>query len=63
MQYTENIFVCQNENFQWKNSDIFLIFAQKMDYGYTLESMFWSKKIRKIGVPLHTPALLYKSGV
>ena len=42
-------------NFQLKNSDIFLIFAQNIDCGYTLElprlggsngypqSMFWSK--------------------
>ena len=48
------------ENFQLKNFDIFLIFAQNIDCGYTLEpprrggsneypqSMFWSKnkKIR-----------------
>ena len=52
---------------------IFLIFAQNIDYGYTLEpprrgcsneypqSMFWSK-IRKIGIPLHTLVLLYKRG-
>ena len=45
----------KNENFQLKNSDIFLIFAQNIDCGYTLEpprrggsneypqSMFWSK--------------------
>ena len=43
------------ENFQLKNIDIFLIFAQNIDCGYTLEpprrggsneypqSMFWSK--------------------
>ena len=43
------------ENFQQKNLDIFLIFAQNIDCGYTLEpphrggsnvypqSMFWSK--------------------
>ena len=43
------------ENFQWKTFDIFLIFAQNIDCGYTLEpprrggsneyphSMFWSK--------------------
>ena len=60
--------------FQQKNVDIFLIFAQNIDCGYTLEpprrggsnkypqSMFWSK-IRKICIPLHTPVLLYKSGV
>ena len=62
------------ENFQLKIFDIFLIFAQNIDCGYTLEpprrggsnvypqSMFWSK-IRKIGIPLHTPVFLYKSGV
>ena len=27
---------CKNDNFQMKNSDIFLIFAQKIDYGYML---------------------------
>ena len=48
-------FVCKNEKFHWKNFDIFLIFAQNIDCGYTLEpprrggsneypqSMFWSK--------------------
>ena len=62
------------ENFQLKNFDIFLIFAQNIDCGYTLEpprrggsykypqSMFWSKN-KKIGIPLHTPVFLYKSGV
>ena len=57
-----------------ENFDIFLIFAQNIDCGYMLEpprrggsneypqSMFWSKK-RKIGIPLQTPVLLYKSGV
>ena len=55
--------------------DFFLIFAQNIDCRYTLEppcrggsneypqSMFWSKKIRKIGIPLHTPLLLYKCGI
>ena len=37
MQYTENIFGCKNEKFHWKNSDIFLIFAQNIDCGYTFE--------------------------
>ena len=53
---------------------IFFFFAQNIDCGYTLEpprrggsneypqSMFWSK-IKKIGIPLQTPVLLYKSGV
>ena len=54
--------------------DFFLIFAQNIDCGYTLEpprrggsneypqSMFWSKN-KEIGIPLHTPVSLYKSGV
>ena len=54
---------------------IFLIFAQNIDCGYTLEHFteavpisthmylcFGAKK-RKICIPLHTPVLLYKSGV
>ena len=28
---------CKNENFCWKKNDIFLIFAQNIDCGYTLE--------------------------
>ena len=55
MQYTEIYKVLKNEKFQYKNFDIFLIFAQNIDCGYTLEpprrggsneypqSMFWSK--------------------
>ena len=54
MQYTENVFGYKNENFDWKNFDIFLIFAQNINCGYTLEPprrggsnekpqcMFWS---------------------
>ena len=50
--------------------DIFLIFAQNIDCGYTLDpprrggsneypqSMLW-RKIRKLGIPLHTPFLLH----
>ena len=61
-------------NFQLKNFDIFLNFAQNIDCGYRIEpprrggsneypqSMFWSKN-KKMGIPLHTPILLYKSGV
>ena len=74
MQYTENVLVVKNENFHWKNVDIFLIFAQNIDCGYTLEpprqgssneypqSMFWSKN-KKIDIPLQTPDFLYKGGV
>ena len=55
MQYKEIFKVVKNENFLLKNFDIFLIFAQNIDCGYTLEpprrgssneypqSMFWSK--------------------
>ena len=31
------IYGCKNDNFQMKNCDIFLIFAQNIDCGYTLE--------------------------
>ena len=55
MQYTAIFHGLKNDNFQMKNCDIFLIFAQNIDCGYTLEppqrggsneypqSMFWSK--------------------
>ena len=50
---------------------IFLIFAQNIDCGYTIgeavltstHNLCFGVKIRKIGIPLHTPVLLYKSGV
>ena len=74
MRYTEIFKAVKNENFQWKFLDIFLIFAQNIDCGYTLEppwrggsneypqSMFWSKN-KKNRYTLPTPVLLYKSGV
>ena len=37
MQYTAIFHCCKNDNFQMKNSDIFLIFAQNIDRGYMLE--------------------------
>ena len=55
MQYTLIFKVVKNEIFHWKMFDIFLISAQTIDCGYTLEpprrggsneypqSMFWSK--------------------
>ena len=59
-----NFFRSKIDNFQRKNSDIFLIFAQNIDCGYTsTHSLCFGAKIRKIGIPLHTPVLLYKSGV
>ena len=64
------------EFFHWKKNDMFLIFAQNIDCGYTLEpprlseavltsthNLCFGAKIRKIGIPLHTPVLLYKNGV
>ena len=33
----EDFLSCKNENVQYKISDIFLIFAQNIDCGYTLE--------------------------
>ena len=65
MQFTEMFSADKNENFLLKNFDIFLIFAQNIDCGYTLEpprrggsneypqSMFWSKKKKKNS---YTPA-------
>ena len=74
MQYTEIILALKIENFQLKTFEIFLIFAQNIDFGYTLEPLAeavltsthnpcFGAKIRKTGIPLHTPVLLYKSGV
>ena len=66
MQYTEIFEVAKNKNFHQKNFDIFLIFAQNIDCGYTLEpprrggsneypqSMFWSKNKKN----RYTPAYL-----
>ena len=37
MQYTVLFHGCKNDNFQMKNCNIFHIFAQNIDCGYTLE--------------------------
>ena len=37
MQYTVIFPGCKNDNFQMKNCNIFYIYAQNMDCGYTLE--------------------------
>ena len=70
MQSTENYFVRKNENFHWKIFDIFLIFAQNIDCGYTLEpprrggsneypqSMFWSKNKKNMYTPAN-PIFFY----
>ena len=65
-----------HENFHKKNFDVFLIFAQNIDCGCTLEpprrgeavltsthNLCFGAKIRKIGIPPHAPVLLCKSGV
>ena len=36
MQYSTIIHGCKHHNFQLKNYDIFLIFAQNIDCGYTV---------------------------
>ena len=65
MQYTENFLALKIENFQLKNLDIFLIFAQNIDCGYTLEpprqggsnvdqqSVFWSKNKKNRYTPAY----------
>ena len=65
MQYTDIFKVVKNENFQYKFCFIFLIFAQNINCGYTLEpprrggsneypQYMFGAKIRKIGIV--TPA-------
>ena len=39
MQYSANFHGCKNDDFQMKNCDILLIFAQNIDRGYTLEPL------------------------
>ena len=68
--YREFFQLSKLKNSLKKKIDIFNIFAQNIDYGYMLkpprrggsneypQSMFWSKN-KKIGIPLHTPGLLY----
>ena len=65
MLYTEIFVGVKNENFQQKIFDIFLIFAQNIDCGYTLEpprrdgsneyphSMFWSKNKKNRYTPAY----------
>ena len=74
MQYIGFSEAVKIENFQLKIFNIFLIFAQNIDCGYTLDGLAeavltsthklcFGAKIRKIGIPLQTPLLLYISGV
>ena len=60
MQYTAILHGCKNVHFQMNLIILFLIFAQNIDCGYTLEpprrggsneypqSMFWSKNKKKV---------------
>ena len=54
MQIHRTFYACKNGNLQWKNVDIFLIFAQNIDCGYILTSthkLCFGANIRKIGKP------------
>ena len=65
----------KTENFQLKNFDIFLIFAQNIDCGYTLEpprrggsneypqSMFWSKNKKNRYTPAYPSFAIQKWGL
>ena len=74
MQYTEIFLALKIENFLQKFFDIFLIFAQNIDCGYTLEpprrggsneypqSMFWSKNKKKYVYPCEPQFYYIKVG-
>ena len=59
IQFTTIFHACKNDNFQMKNSDIFLIFSQNIDRGYTLEpptsthDLCFRAKIRKMNTPVN----------
>ena len=65
MQYTEIFKIVKTENFQKNIFDIFFIFAQNIDCGYTLEpprrggsneypqSMSWSKNMKNMYNPAY----------
>ena len=70
-----NFFRSKIVNFQRKIFDIFLIFAQTIDCVGTRKNrlaeavqtsthnLCFGAKIRKIGIHMHTPVLLYKNRV
>ena len=73
MIYRDFSLVFPAENFGYFS---FFFFAQNINCGYMLElprpaeavptsthNLCFGAKIRKIGIPLQTPVLLYKSGV
>ena len=57
MKYTEIFSALKIEIF-WKKFDISNVFAQNIECGYKLEPPCLAK-IRKIGIRLNTPVLLY----
>ena len=75
MQYKEIFKVVKNENFPLKKIDIFLIFAQNIDCGYTLEpprrggsneypqSMFWGKNKKNRYTPAYPSFTIEKWGI
>ena len=65
MQYTEIFCALKIGNFQLKIFDIFLIFAQNIDCGYSLMSthnLCFGAKIRIIGIPMYTQFCYIKVG-
>ena len=61
MQYTAIFHGRKIDNFQMKKCDIFLIFAQNIDHGYTLEPCFRAKvtKMRKLYTPVNPNFTIY----
>ena len=73
MEYTEIFKAVKKMKICSRKKYIFLIFAKNIDCGYTLElprpggsnechNLCFGAKIRKIGMPLHTPVLPYRIG-
>ena len=75
VQYTAIFHGCKNDNFQTKFFYIFLIFAQNIDYGYTLEppqrggsneypqSMFWRKNKKNMYTRVNPKFSIQKCGI
>ena len=72
MQYTEIVLVVKNKSFTGKIVIFYFFFAQNIDRTASVRrfaeavlmgthNLCFGAKIRKIGVPPHTPVLLYKS--
>ena len=62
MQYTENVFVVKMKIVTGKFL-IFFLFLLGEAVLTSTHNTYFGAKIRKIGIPLHTPVLLYESGV